>query len=350
MEKITNIDYEVIKYNKDLGNSRLELKIKGKNIDYVVVNTLRRSILTSVPIYAFNNFNFTTNESIFNNNYIKLRLRNMPVWGISNKIDKFSKDNKPIEENILGDDGIIDMPIDDDIDLNNDVSINTSSLNQLTMYVDYKNNEKSIVTVTTDHAKFYFSEKNISSPYHVPIPLIKLQPEQAINFSAITVLGTENEDSIYAATSVCYYNEINSNEFNFIIESRGQISEQRIIEVGLINIISSIENLTKLIPLEQKSHMGEIIMNGENNTLGNLLSHGMQNHKNVKFAGYNVPHLLENKVIIHYELVNEKIKLKDVLDDVIIYYIELFKNIIKLNSAIDAKTNKKSSKKSSKKV
>ena len=31
MERITNIDYEVIKYNKDLGNNRLELNIKGKN-------------------------------------------------------------------------------------------------------------------------------------------------------------------------------------------------------------------------------------------------------------------------------------------------------------------------------
>jgi hypothetical protein len=30
-----------------------------------------------------------------------------------------------------------------------------------------------------------------------------------------------------------------------------------------------------------------------------------ENHKNVKFAGYNIPHLLENKVIIHYELIND---------------------------------------------
>ena len=89
-----------------------------------------------------------------------------------------------------------------------------------------------------------------------------------------------------------------------------------------------------------------IIINGENNTMGNLLSHGMQNHKNVKFAGYNLPHLLENKVIIHYELINEKIKLKDVFDDVVIYFIEIFKNIIKLNSSIDStsKKPKKSSK------
>ena len=339
MEKINDIDYEIIKYNKNLGNSILELKIKGKNINYIIINTIRRTILSDIPIYAFNNFNFTTNESIFNNNYLKLRLSNMPVWGLPNKIDKFIHDNDPHIDNALIDEGINDIAIDDDIDLDNKSSVNTSSLNQLTMYVDYKNNEKNIVTVSTNNAKFYYSNKNIPSPYPIPIPLIKLQPEQAINFSAITVLGTEKENSIFAAATVCYYNEINTNEFKFILESRGQITEQRIIEVSLINIISSLENLVKMIPLEENSHIGEIIINGENNTIGNLLSYGLQNHKNVKFAGYNIPHLLENKVIIHYELVNEKIKLKNVFNDVIIYLIEIFKTLIKLNQKIYKKSS-----------
>jgi hypothetical protein len=267
----------------------------------------------------------------------------MPVWGIPNKNDRFIPENKLINENALGEEGLMDLPIDDDVDLENEAAVNSSSLNQLTMYVDYKNNEKTIVTVTTNDVKFYYSNKNIESPYPIPVPIIKLQPEQSINFTAITVLGTEKESSIYAATSVCYYNEITPNEFKFILESRGQISEQRIIEVALLNIISSLENLIKMIPLEQNSHIGEIIINGENNTMGNLLSHGMQNHKNVKFAGYNIPHLLENKVLIHYELINEKVKLKDVFNDVVIYFIEIFKNLITLNSNKPKKVSKKSS-------
>lgn len=339
MEKITEIDYEIIKYNKELGNSTLELKIKGNNINYIIINTIRRTILSDIPIYAFTDFNFTTNKSIFNNNYMKVRLTNMPVWGIPNKIDKFTHENKLQINNVL-DDETVDLAIDDDIDLENESSINGSSLNQLTMYVDYKNNEKSIVTVSTNNAKFYYSDKNIPSPYPVPIPLIKLQPDQAINFSAITTLGIEKENSIYSAVTLCYYNEINVDEFKFILKSRGQISEQRIFEVALINIISSLENLIKMIQLEENNHIGEIIINGENDTIGNLLSHGLQIHKNVKFGGYNVPHLLENKVIIHYELLNEKVKFKEVFDDVIIYLIEIFKKLLKLNE----KTNKKSKK------
>lgn len=342
MENISNITYEMIKYNKNIGNSILELKIKGDNINCIIINTIRRTILTDIPIYAFNNFNFTINESIFNNNYMKLRLSNMPVWGIPNKNDKFIKENKSQMENILEEKDFMDVQIDDDIDLKNENDVNTSSLNQLTMYVDCKNNDKIIKTISTDDAKFYHSNKNIANPYPIAIPIIKLQPSQTINFSAITVLGTEKESSIFAATSVCYYNEITPNEFKFILESRGQISEKRIIDVALINIISSLENLVKMIPLEQNSHIGKIIMNNENNTLGNLLSYGLQNHKKVKFAGYNIPHLLENKVILHYELINEKIKLKEVFNDVVIYLIEIFKTLSKLNDEIDkTKKNKK---------
>ena len=330
MEKLTNIYFDVIEYDNELGNTCLKLNIKGKNMNYIIINTIRRAVLTYIPIYAFTDFNFTINESVFNNNYIKLRLSNMAVWGILNKIDKYTTDNKIINPN--NSKNIYELPIDDDIDLENETKINTSSLNQLTMYIDYINKEKNIITLTTDNAKFYYAEKNIESPYKVPIPIIKLHPGQNINFSTITNLGTEKMNSIYSAVSVCYYIEKNDNEYEFILESRGQLTEFRIIEVALINLINSIENLTKIIPTDSsKDIIGEIIINNENNTIGNLLSYGMQIHKHVKYAGYNIPHLLEDKVKIHYELINDKIKIKDVLNDVIIYFIELFKEIIKLN-------------------
>jgi DNA-directed RNA polymerase subunit L len=221
------------------------------------------------------------------------------------------------------------------------------------MYVDYTSTTKTIDTITTDDVKFYYGEKNISSPYKIAIPLIKVQPGQSINFSAISTIGCEKESSIYSAVSVCFFKEINPNEYNLIIESRGQLSENRIIELGLINIIETIENISKTIPIEQKSNQGEIIIHGENHTIGNLISHGMQKHKNVKFAGYNIPHLLEEKVIITYELVNDKIMLKDIIDDVIIYYIKIFKELINLNSDLKKSTKKnpkKNSKKNSKKL
>lgn len=324
MEKLSDIKLKLIKYNKDKVNSRYEINIKGPNIDEVIINTIRRGILTYVPIYAFTKFNFTTNESIFNNNYIKLRLKNLPVWEINNTIVKLENKETIIEEN----DEEVNM--DDDVDLNSENVINSSSLNQLTMYVDYKSSDKSIFTVTTDHAKFYYDGKNMSSPYTIPIPIIKLQPDQTIKFSAITTIGTEKENSIYSPVSVCFYKQNSDNDYNFIIESRGQLTEPRIMEVAILNIISSIENIIELLPDTQISAVGEIIINNENNTLGNILCNGLQKHKHIKNAGYNIPHPLEEKIVIYYELIDEKYKIKNIMSDVIIFLSELFKEIIKL--------------------
>jgi len=336
MNKISEIQYNIVSYDDTKGIGRLEINIKGNDINYIIVNTIRRAILTYIPIYAFNEFNFTINESIFNNNYMKLRLRNLPVWGITNNIDKIESKIKKHEEIIDDDNENYEDNVDINMETNN--NLNSSSLNQLTMYVDYKNNDKIIVTVTTDNAKFYCGEKNIDTPYKTPIPLVKLQPDQNINFSAITTLGCEKENAIYSAVSVCFYKENSEHDFNFIVESRGQILEQRIIDVALINIIDTIENFIKLIPENQTNNFGEILINDENDTVGNLLSYGLQNHKKVKFAGYNVPHPLGNKVVINYELLNKDDNIKNILNDVVKYLTELFKQILKLNSK---KFNKK---------
>jgi DNA-directed RNA polymerase subunit L len=340
MEKINNIKYKLVEYDTSYGSTRLEIHIQGDNINHIILNTIRRTILTDIPIYAFTTFNFKKNTSIFNNNYIKLRLKNLPVWGIKNNIKLLDKKKIETLERIEEEEE--EEYENDDIDINHEEEsnkdLNSSSLNQLTMYIDYTNKINDIVTVTTDDAKFYFAENNITNPYKVPIPIIKLQPNQIINFSAITTLDIEKTNTIFSAVSVCFYKQITPNEYNFIVESRGQISEKQIINVGIINILKKLENIPNMIPEIESQNMesqnkGEIIILNEDSTLGNLLSYGMQIHKNVKFAGYNIPHLLDTKVVIHYEL-DEKIKLKKVINDVINYYNEIFNTLLELNEKI----------------
>lgn len=329
MNKIQNIDYNVTNFDSTYGNTRLELNIKGQNIDYVVLNTLRRSIMSYIPNYAFTEFNFKKNNTIFNNNYLKLRISNIPVWGIENNIEIFVPKKKSlIEETIYEEENI-----NDDIDLNPETTnINTSTLKQLTMFVDYKSTEKDIMTVTTDHAKFYYAEKKIDSPYKNPIPIVKLHPNQTITFSVITSVGIEQQNAIYSAVAACFYTQVTDNEFNFIVESRGAMTEKRIINIAIINIIDKLKNIFKSISssIDDKKMKGEILILNEDNTMGNLISHGMQQHKDIKFAGYNLPHLLEEKVIIHYEL-NKGGKLLDVLNDVTDYYIRVFDKILEKN-------------------
>lgn len=331
MEKIQNIDYNIILWDSTYGNTRLEIEISGEQINHVIVNTLRRTILTFIPIYAFSEFNFKKNTTIFNNNYIKLRIKNIPIWGIENKINMFVAEQKNNE--IIDDEEIYN----DDIDLTTDINnINSSTLKQFNMFVDYTSNEKDILTVTTDHAKFYYDEKRIDSPYKYPIPLVKLQSGQTITFTATSSLGIEKNNSIFSPVSVCFYKEVTPTKYIFCIESKGQINEKRIIEVGLINILDKLKklpNILSTIEIDDKKDNGEIILMNEDSTFGNLLTYGLQSHKDIKFAGYNIPHLLEEKVIITYKTKNTK-DILIILNDVIKYYITIFELLFEKNKKL----------------
>lgn len=311
-----------VSYDKTLGYSRLEFNIAGPDINYVMVNTLRRTILTDIPTYAFTEFKFTKNTSVFHNNFLKNQIRNIPVWGIENNIDIYVKENKKV--NVAEDlDNVEEVNLDESA-----IETNTSSLNQLTMYVDYTNNSNMIVSVTTDDAKFYFGQKLIDNPYK-SVQLVKLQPNQEIKFSAITTIGIEKESSIFSPVSVCVYEEIKDNEFKFIIESRNNITEMQLFNKAYKNLSKKLNSIVEQIEDDKENKLeGVLQLYNEEHTMGNLISHGLQKHKNIDFAGYHMNHPLETVVYITYKL--KKGNIKEVLSDVVEKFNVVFSEINKL--------------------
>jgi DNA-directed RNA polymerase subunit L len=313
MVKISNVSQDNTK-----GSSRLEFDIN--DINYTILNTLRRTILTDIPIYAFTHFKVNKNSSVFHNNFLKNQIKNIPVWGIDNKIDYFEEDIHKIDMN----EEIEDM--DDNVELTVDKKVDSTSLHQVTMYVDYENKSNEIESVTTDNAKFYFAQKQIENPYDTPIQLIKLQPKQQINFSVITSIGIEKISAMFSPVSICVYEQLSENKFRFKLESRGQISEKRILKVAHLNIVKKLDSILNQIPDNDKDE-GEIEINNEDHTIGNLLSFGLQNNKSVQFAGYHMPHPLEKRVIISYKLKSGNVN--KILKTVIEEFIEVFNKIDK---------------------
>ncbi len=332
MIKVNKVNVKIIDHSKELGNSRLDFKISGSNINYIIANTIRRTIFSDIPVYAFNEFKFEKNTSVFHNNYLKLRLRHMPVWGIENTVE-FIDYNIKTNNNELED--IQEVAEDDNIELNVEKNLNTSNLKQFTMYINTKNKSNDIITVSTSDAKFYYDEKQIQSPYKTSIPIVKLQPGQEIVLSAITKIGTEQEDAMFSVACIAAYKEIKPDEFDFFVESRGQLDEKRIIYVAMINIERRIRYFLKLIQEDKNNDKtenfkieGEIIVHNEDHTLGNLIARGLQLHPKVVFAGYNLPHPLAKKVYFHYKL--EKAgDIKQIIKEVIEYYSEVFAQIKK---------------------
>lgn len=310
------------------GFSRLEFDITGKDVNHVIVNTLRRTVLSEIPIYAFTEFVFNKNNSVFHNNFIKNQIKNLPVWGVDNKIEIFEKlkiiKNEENEE---------DDNLDDNVDMSFDKKIDSTSLDQLTMYVDYANKINDVFSVTTEHAKFYFAQNQIPNPYPIPIQLVKLQKDQHINFTTVTSIGTEKDNAHFSPVSICVYEEKKEDHFRFFIESRGQITEKVILHRAIVNLNNKLENILQQITnnlntIDESKVEGRVEIKNEDHTIGNLLSRGLQNHKNVSFASYHLPHPLEKRVIIEYKLKSGKFI--NVLKDVTNEFIELFNKLDKL--------------------
>ncbi len=317
MNKIKEIKVSKLEEEKKLGFSFLRLNLKGSDVNHVITNSMKRIIQSDIPIYSFTDFNITKNSSVFNNNYIKNHLQNIPIWGIENNIDEFIVAENNLEEEFSEATGLVN----DDIDLSVEKNVDTSALNKLTMYLDFKNNSKEIITVTTDNAKFYYKEVLIDSPYYNPVQIVKLQPDQEIKLDARADLGTEEISGIFAATSACYFKENSENDYEFIIESRGQLKEKRILEISLNILMKKLKKFNENLP-KNKGMEGVIVTEKEDHTLGNIISHGMRIHPSVQFCGYNTPHPLKKEIHFHYKLTSGNIN--SIIKDVVSYYENIF--------------------------
>ena len=71
---------------------------------------------------------------------------------------------------------------------------------------------------------------------------------------------------------------------------------------------------------------GKIILGNEDHTYGGILAKGLQDHKNIEFAGYRMDHLLIRDVSIEY-ITNGGKSINEIIKDVISDYIKLYEVI-----------------------
>ena len=103
---------------------------------------------------------------------------------------------------------------------------------------------------------------------------------------------------------------------------------KRGIDLAVSSIINELKSMSKKITDKKEIAQVGIISANNDHTIGNLLSRGLQNHKNISFACYHLPHPLEKRVIIEYKLKSGKFI--NVLKDVTNEFIELFNKLDKL--------------------
>ena len=275
--------------------------------------------MEDIPSFAFNkdNINISKNSSVYNNDYMRNRLENLPLIDVNFKLDldeynilrKYIRGRKAFEE-------YTDKKEEDVND------------KYFTIYSNITNDKDTFMSVTSDDIEFFDGDKKVKSFYKNPILIVRLKPGEEFEFSAKADKGIALNHSRYSVVGMCCYEMINDNEFIFKLEPRGQLSLSEILSRACKIIRYRIElilNKIKKIKFTSENH-GKIILNNEDHTFGNLIARGLRDHKNIEFAGYKLDHLLIRDVTIEY-VTNGGKSINEILGDVLTGYLKIYTEI-----------------------
>lgn len=326
--QVKEIEYTVDKYDSSL----LKLELSGKNIDYQVINALRKVCINQIPIYAFHSskINITRNNSVFDNSYMRERLSQIPIRKFDHKVkflaQKYYKDINFTDPKRV-------RHVDDD--------------NEIEIFIKAKNvGPQKVLNVSTNDIKLTInneiipSEKMFSSEY--PVLIVQLRQDEEFECAMKGVLGIGEYDSIFNASNT-YYELIEDNKYYLMVESSGQFGEYDILIRGCeiilekLNIIK--ENVTQnqyqVVITENNAMILEII--NEDYTCGGPINYFLQSMDEVVFSGITNPDFMQKNIIIKFK-VKDSSKPIDVFNKAVEETEKVFKklidNFIELNTGI----------------
>lgn len=329
------MDIKLVNYNpaKDLkySNLTLELSSKSLNVDlHVIINSLRRVIITQIPTYAFvpELMQFEKNTTILNNDQYRLKFSQLPILNISNNLFQIDKINDYKEFA---------------------ASKEINKYKKIELYINQKNNDLFLKNVTTNDILYIIDDKIVESPYNkkYPILLTKLKQNEELKCKLIGVIGIGEQNNIWSSVSNVFFKNENNNYY-LNINSNGQMTEFEIVDKACNNLIYNLENIKNKIHLYldtieiNTNQSKKIQLTLADMTIGSLINNQLQNNKKIKFSGICKPTYLYNDIVINIEFEdgilskaesnirnaeeNNKI-IKAIFDNCIDDIIEIYKNL-----------------------
>jgi DNA-directed RNA polymerase subunit L len=302
---------------KGLASSQLVLELSGSKINTSVVNTLKRVTEDDVPTYAFykDNILIEKNTSIFDNDYMKMRLEQLTVPNIKIPVS-FLHDNywkyvdygDPERKKHEDDSRLIEF------------SINAT------------NETTEIMNVTTNGSEFKYYEdgvedkKKFDTKYSFLI--IKLKPGQTFKCSAKASLGCGRRKDIWAAAANTFFETDDEKKFKFTLISQGQIDEYKILHTGceiikskLKEIKERIDSKSELVTLSEKGTKLHVKLDEETHTIGNIINDSLQRNSDIVYSGLSKPDTFKDEILI---------KLESVKPNPIKYFFNTLEDLIEL--------------------
>ena len=310
MSYVSNLKNENDVLTFDLNNNFKEIKIS-------LVNSIRRIIISDIETYTIDskNVTFYENSSMLNNEFLKHRLTLIPIISDLDNIDyenlviscKKSNDVENMESIYVNDfecrDSIKDEIIDNNLIFKYPKILFGKIKNGQNISFEAKLTKNNLV-----HGGGFFS------PVSACIYTFKIDEEKV---KEITENMTESEKITFNTQEnerIYIKNENGEpNVYQFHIESIGFYEPIIIFNLGinlLINKLNTIKSeirnkkSKKVISLENTDNPDfyDFLIDGENETIGNLLSTYITYDSNVFYCGYVIEHPLKKNIILRIKL------------------------------------------------
>lgn len=312
----------------------LKLEIEGVSINNAVINAIRRTIMRDIPVYAFYRTNTFVDvkktRTMYNNDMIYNQIETLPIYDIMND---FTLENpalylptdimKSIFSNFLS-------PAQLDID-DPELIEETNKLANIELTISYKNRTGVTMHLTTHHVVLKVNGiESDSYKKRDPISILALKADEEISLRAVANLGISKINGIYDASTPVTFNEIKPDKYVMWYETLGQI-DKNLIFLKACNIIE--QKLYLLKKFIRSTHeerptneIVNILLEGEGATLGNLIATTLQISKHIKTAGFSLPHVTQENVMLTYlNYPDSELKPIETLIQCIDYQIKLFK-------------------------
>lgn len=332
-----------IKKLKPLNEDEFRIELEGLAIDNSVVNGLRRTIMMSIPIYAFHRSNVhievKRSRHMYNNDLLYNQIETLPIYDIPNYFDLENPEiflTTEVMKKLFGN-FIQDKYTEEGDNETNVVADANKKLYKIELSISVKNNTDNNRFVTS-HDVILKVDGKIANSYKIrkPIAIMVLKPTEEIYLSAEANLGISKMHASYEATTPAIHDEISPTKYHLWYETLGQLDKNIIFTKACIILTKKLENLRKFISNKYKEERNvsetiELQLYGEDHTLGNLLATILQKCDFVDKAGYYMPHPFIDQITIAYKLSPKSKKGPiRVLTDCIDYLIKLFDKISNL--------------------
>lgn len=349
IDQINRIKYHVVTKNLTEKNdtnysykvpisSKLVLEFKGKDNANVIINTLRRVVLDDIPTYAFCSdlIKITENNTIFNNDYMRLRLSQLPVLNV---------DFEPF---------YLDQKYWLNVDYSDPKRNKHPQEKQIDIAINVYNDTNQVKNITTNDIHYYEDGVEMNKyNKECPILLVQLRPAETFKCSMKACLGVGDRDNIWAGASAAYYDDLTTDEITgnqienkdnrtiFTIESQGQYDEYVLLIKACKFIIKKINDVRDEL---EKRHKNKeivdgkeliIVLDGEDHTLGQLMNYMFQNHPDIESSGMGKPdHSIKSirfKIACSDKLKTPLVAMYEQMDHIIELYTIIEQHLIKLS-------------------